>query len=569
MEEIVYSLNLDLRKNTHQVLVMKEDDVNSRVIKAVITDNGKPYDLTNCAVNLKWKKPDGHIVYADTERVDDSTVKVICTDQMLAVAGTAEAEFDITSTTAVASTLKFMVSINETVIANSDIESSDEFGALQDAMAQYGLMEYGEYLEKENPVGTGSFSMNRKANTTVGNYSHAEGYDTTASGDCSHAEGYGTTASDNYSHAEGQETIVKGQAGHAEGYRTKVTFKSMPCVGAHAEGIDTEASGFGCHAEGNNTLALKEGSHAEGELTIANGNYCHAEGAGTEATGDGAHAEGIGYRWLEEGEENYPGWTFYRNKATGIASHVEGYWTMGEGDYSHAEGNSSNALGGSSHAEGHSTTAGGKISHAEGEATVASGTCQHVQGKYNEEDTENKYAHIVGGGTSDTDRKNIHTLDWQGNAVFAGDVTYNGSQSLAEMIQNLCYCIGTFKDAKIVSRSYDELGEVKIACIPYSECKDLTTDNKIAIKFTDGSVGIATVYNTKRIGEISTWLTGSLSYVNKDTIQGGTNTLAIASSGAYSTWDDTLYNADGTIVQRIILEISSASGALATSYRII
>lgn len=35
--------------------------------------------------------------------------------------------------------------------------------------------------------------------------------------------------------------------------------------------------------------------------------------------------------------------------------------------------------------------------------------------------TNNK-AITVGGGTSDSDRKNIHTLDWQGNAEFAGDV---------------------------------------------------------------------------------------------------------------------------------------------------
>lgn len=36
--------------------------------------------------------------------------------------------------------------------------------------------------------------------------------------------------------------------------------------------------------------------------------------------------------------------------------------------------------------------------------------------------SENKYAHIIGGGTSDTDRKNIHTVDWDGNAEYAGTV---------------------------------------------------------------------------------------------------------------------------------------------------
>lgn len=53
-----------------------------------------------------------------------------------------------------------------------------------------------------------------------------------------------------------------------------------------------------------------------------------------------------------------------------------------------------------------------------------------MQGKYNVEDTNKKYAHIVGGGTSENKRKNIHTLDWDGNAEYAGDVsaTVNGKK---------------------------------------------------------------------------------------------------------------------------------------------
>ena len=51
---------------------------------------------------------------------------------------------------------------------------------------------------------------------------------------------------------------------------------------------------------------------------------------------------------------------------------------------------------------------------------------QHVQGKYNIEDTIS--AHIVGNGTEYNARSNAHTLDWSGNAWFAGDV-YTGSTS--------------------------------------------------------------------------------------------------------------------------------------------
>lgn len=100
------------------------------------------------------------------------------------------------------------------------------------------------------------------------------------------------------------------------------------------------------------------------------------------------------------------------------------------GKYSHVEGFGTTASGNCSHTEGNNTKASGGYSHAEGNSTKASGYAQHVQGKYNVIDENNKYAHIVGGGTSENKRKNIHTLDWDGNAEYAGDVaaTVNGEK---------------------------------------------------------------------------------------------------------------------------------------------
>ena len=142
-------------------------------------------------------------------------------------------------------------------------------------------------MNVSNPVGTGSFSMGRKANSVVGNYSHSEGYSTTASSNCSHAVGIDTTAS---------------------------------------------------------------------------GKFSHAEGRGTTASGDCSHAEG------------------YYALASGDCSHAEGYYTLAYGAY------------------------------------------QHVQGKYNISDSQNKYAHIVGNGISLYASSNAHTIDWSGNAWFAGTV---------------------------------------------------------------------------------------------------------------------------------------------------
>lgn len=125
----------------------------------------------------------------------------------------------------------------------------------------------------------------------------------------------------------------------------------------------------------------------------------------------------------------------------GNCSTAEGYNTTASGDYAHSEGNDTTASGDASHSEGTSTTASGYNSHSEGNSTIASGQAQHVQGKYNVEDTEDKYAHIVGGGTY-KERKNIHTLDWDGNAEFAGNVLGHDVNGNSVSLSNITRYLG-------------------------------------------------------------------------------------------------------------------------------
>ena len=339
-------------------------------------------------------------------------------------------------------------------------------------------IEDSDKMDKTNPTGTGSFSMNRLEGSTIGSKSHAEGYYTTASGEASHAEGRGTTASGYASHAEGYYNLSGGYTkfdaalgsetvdstinyyidvanldttlistndeiyalvednASAEKQICKIIVSSITEYSTTDEvstvkhkiyfdenELKNQMSGFpnikiiniyvknnnnpySTHAEGKYTTASGDSSHAEGDSTTASGYVSHAEGYKTTASGDyGSHAEG-----------EYA-------TASGYVSHAEGYYTTASGDSSHAEGDNTTASGEDSHAEGGYTKASGKYAHTEGYHTTASSNSQHVQGKYNIEDTTSTYAHIVGGGTSNTDRKNIHTLDWNGNAVFSGDVT--------------------------------------------------------------------------------------------------------------------------------------------------
>ena len=142
-------------------------------------------------------------------------------------------------------------------------------------------------MDKVNPTGTGSFSLNRASGSTVGTNSVAEGEDCTASAYNSHAEGYETVASGTNCHAEGSHTTASGSNCHAEGSGTVASKK-----GAHAEGLRSEASGGYAHAEGADTVASGSDSHAEGYTTVASGSYTHAEGNNTIANHKSQHVFG-------------------------------------------------------------------------------------------------------------------------------------------------------------------------------------------------------------------------------------------------------------------------------------
>lgn len=189
---------------------------------------------------------------------------------------------------------------------------------------------------------------------------------------------------------------------------------AIPKLLEHQRNLKNIKDGTDSSVQTISNTASGDSSFAEGYRTTASNLSAHAEGFGTTASGPYSHAEGYG------------------SSASGVTSHAEGSSSKAIGNTSHAEGRQSEASGESSHAEGRSTLANGNYSHAEGDGTTANSQSQHVQGEYNILDTgsateKGTYAHIVGNGTP-TVPSNAHTIDWSGNAWFAGDV-YTGSTS--------------------------------------------------------------------------------------------------------------------------------------------
>lgn len=294
-----------------------------------------------------------------------------------------------------------------------------------------------------------------------------------------HAEGFMTKAYGLHSHAEGSRTITgnpevttansSGDYAHAEGYNTKAT----GIQGCHVEGYETISSGGSTHAEGFRTTASgMYGAHTEGRDSTASGDSAHAEGYGTQANGDNSHAEGYGSKAITDNAHAEGEYT----NANGVGSHAEGAYTHATGDSSHTEGYTTTASASCAHAEGWESIASGVSAHAEGYGTTAASESQHVQGKYNIEDSDGVYAHIVGNGTSSTNRSNAHTLDWDGNAWYAGKVTVGAD---AEELAT--------KSDVHTARPYVE--ETLPEVLALNTIYDLGTQTSVTLKLPSANVG--------------------------------------------------------------------------------
>lgn len=271
-------------------------------------------------------------------------------------------------------------------------------------------------------VGSGENSAifnNYDLNIASGGYSHAEGSGTESSNLTSHAEGFATRASGMASHSEGSGTEASGMAAHSEGAGSVASGGS-----AHAEGSNTKAYGMFSHTEGNATEAVNDNSHAQGLST-------KATGRSTDVIGEFNAYEGIIkddlYSGIMETDEDKSGYTVYAFSSSDFAlsedesSIIIMNYTekdmlyLSPGDYYvtnlddvYTEINecvSNNSIDGS--------TTGGYTKHNVGyvKYTVAS-----------KSKDRGSFAHVVGNGRSENERSNAHTLDWEGNAWFAGDV---------------------------------------------------------------------------------------------------------------------------------------------------
>ena len=174
---------------------------------------------------------------------------------------------------------------------------------------------------------------------------------------------------------------------------------------------------------GNPSVALGKDTVASNVATTAVGAYCEAKN--DYATAVGYNAKATGQQATAIGTSA---------QATGKQSVALGCNNVASNEYSFATGCWTTSKGIAASAFGNGSSANGWTAFASGIVTTARGNAQHVFGSYNIPDTtitdaqlaedyslRGGYLIIVGNGNSSA-KSNAHTLDWSGNAWYAGDV---------------------------------------------------------------------------------------------------------------------------------------------------
>ena len=245
-------------------------------------------------------------------------------------------------------------------VANEAYQIADNATAMADAAqttANNAQTTADSKMDKNNPVGTGSFSMNRKAGTTIGAYSYTNGYNNTASGSFSSSTGCETHASRDNEFVCGKFNII------SQKYTERITSIADPLLSKTALTVYT-----------TNTKVYFADTYefdcVTGIFTLTNyAQYSYSQ-IGTDVANSALEGKYMSKTINGTSLWRYEGHTGQQN-----TTRLFYYDTI--------------------------------IEAVETPAT---------------------YANIVGNGTSDTARSNAHTLDWDGNAWYAGDV-YVGSTS--------------------------------------------------------------------------------------------------------------------------------------------
>lgn len=131
MDYKIFNLKIDLGRESRNAVkpVQGESAVK---LRATLTHNSQPYNLTDTTVRCLFRKPDHTYSYIDAVVIDAAKgiVEIELTNQVLLLSGSVVAAIEVAGTIGIAKTWLFTMDV-QPGIPYTDIESVDEFPAVE------------------------------------------------------------------------------------------------------------------------------------------------------------------------------------------------------------------------------------------------------------------------------------------------------------------------------------------------------------------------------------------------------------------------------------------------------
>ena len=127
-----HEITLDFASNRYENITVKQLDRLTRIVKASVTIDGNEYTIpSDATAQINIKKPDGRLTNGNATIQDNKLIYTL-TNQDLAAAGNAMADFQIMSGNEILKTVSFTISILPTQYADESTISKDNFAAWEE-----------------------------------------------------------------------------------------------------------------------------------------------------------------------------------------------------------------------------------------------------------------------------------------------------------------------------------------------------------------------------------------------------------------------------------------------------
>lgn len=165
MAEVYNRLYIEINEEVTDIITAVQNDANSRFLDVTLLDNGQPINLTGEDVKIYMKKPDGTEIFNNGTVTDavNGRCQFELTTQALGAVGVLETQISIwQGATTILSTQVFNIYVTTSLISESSVESSNEYGALvvlfQNIYEAYDLMT--EMVQKIGVPGPNAQELN-------------------------------------------------------------------------------------------------------------------------------------------------------------------------------------------------------------------------------------------------------------------------------------------------------------------------------------------------------------------------------------------------------------------------